>query len=177
MKSTCAFKLHLIFKTLKLHFLNHYSWAESHVHHLLPREGIFIFLKGDFNVTPGEIFKDDQAFLTLATWCKVQTHWTIPWCWDRLRAGGDRGDRGWGDWIASLPQWTWVWVNSGTWLVHYQPRDQCLISHVIRAISATWAVHGQARDQFNKIFQWSQIQNVCKQQSWPRNKSKQPRKF
>ena len=113
MKSTCAFKLHLIFKTLKLHFLNHYSWAESHVHHLLPREGIFIFLKGDFNVTPGEIFKDDQAFLTLATWCKVQTHWKIPWCWDRLRAGGDRGDRGWGDWIASLPQWTWVWVNSG----------------------------------------------------------------
>ena len=61
----------------------------------------------------GEIFKDDQAFLTLATWCEVQTHWTIPWCWDRLRAGGDRGERGWGDWIASLPQWTWIWVNSG----------------------------------------------------------------
>ena len=54
MKSTCAFKLHLIFKTLKLHFLNHYSWAESHEHHLLPREGIFIFLKGEFNVTPWE---------------------------------------------------------------------------------------------------------------------------
>ena len=52
--SSEIFKLHLIFKPQKLHFLNHYSWAESHEHHLLPREGIFIFLKGDFNVIPWE---------------------------------------------------------------------------------------------------------------------------
>ena len=26
-----------------------------------------------------------------------------------------RGDRGWDDWMASLTQWTWVWVNSGSW--------------------------------------------------------------
>ena len=25
-----------------------------------------------------------------------------------------RGDRGWYDWMASLTQWTWVWVNSGS---------------------------------------------------------------
>ena len=24
-------------------------------------------------------------------------------------------DRGWGVWMASLTQWTWVWVNSGSW--------------------------------------------------------------
>ena len=37
-----------------------------------------------------------------------------PWCWERLRAGeGD--DRGWGGWLASLTQWTWVWVDSGSW--------------------------------------------------------------
>ena len=30
---------------------------------------------------------------TLATWCKELTHWKRPWCWERLRAGGD-GD-GW----------------------------------------------------------------------------------
>ena len=27
-------------------------------------------------------------------------------------AGGDRDDRGWDGWMASLTQWTWVWVNS-----------------------------------------------------------------
>ena len=26
-----------------------------------------------------------------------------------------RGHRGWDDWMASLTQWTWVWVNSGSW--------------------------------------------------------------
>ena len=50
---------------------------------------------------------------TLATWCKEPTHWKRPWCWERLRAGGEGGDRGWDGWLASLPQWTWVWANSG----------------------------------------------------------------
>ena len=66
---------------------------------------------------------------TLATWWKALTHWKRPWCWERLRAGGegdDRGwdgwmasltrdDRGWDGWMASLTQWTWVWLNSGSW--------------------------------------------------------------
>ena len=36
------------------------------------------------------------------------------WCWERLKAGGEGDDRGWDDWMASLTQWTWVWVNSGS---------------------------------------------------------------
>ena len=36
-----------------------------------------------------------------------------PWCWERLRAGGKGGNRGWNVWMASLIQWTWTWVNSG----------------------------------------------------------------
>ena len=52
---------------------------------------------------------------TLATSCKEVTHWKRPWCWERLRAGGEGDDRGWDGWMASLTQWTWVWVNSGSW--------------------------------------------------------------
>ena len=38
----------------------------------------------------------------------------IPWCWKRLKAEeGD--DRRWGGWMVSPTQWTWVWVNSGSW--------------------------------------------------------------
>ena len=33
----------------------------------------------------------------------------------RLRAGVEGDDRGWGGWMASPTQWTWVWVNSGSW--------------------------------------------------------------
>ena len=37
------------------------------------------------------------------------------WYWERLRAGGEGDNRGWDGWMASPTQWTWVWVNSGSW--------------------------------------------------------------
>ena len=52
---------------------------------------------------------------TLATWCEELTHWKRPWCWERLKAGGEGDDRGWDGLMASPTQWTWVWVNSGSW--------------------------------------------------------------
>ena len=52
---------------------------------------------------------------TLATWCEELTRWKRPWCWERLRAGGEGEDRGWDGWMASLTQWTWVWVSPGRW--------------------------------------------------------------
>ena len=41
---------------------------------------------------------------TLATWCEELTHLKRPWCWERLRAGGEGDDRGWDGWMASLTQ-------------------------------------------------------------------------
>ena len=41
---------------------------------------------------------------TLATWCEL-THWESPWCWKRLKAGGEGVDRGWDGWMASPPRW------------------------------------------------------------------------
>ena len=32
-----------------------------------------------------------------------------------LRAGGDGDDRGWDGWMTSPTQWTWIWVDSGSW--------------------------------------------------------------
>ena len=34
---------------------------------------------------------------------------------ERLKAGGEWENRGWGGWMASLTQWTWVWVDSRSW--------------------------------------------------------------
>ena len=45
---------------------------------------------------------------TLATSCKELTHLKRPWCWERLKTGGEGDDRGWDAWTASLTQWTWV---------------------------------------------------------------------
>ena len=52
---------------------------------------------------------------TLATWCEELTHLKRPWCWERLKAGGEGDDRGWDAWMASPTQLTWVWVNSRSW--------------------------------------------------------------
>ena len=51
----------------------------------------------------------------LATWCKELTHLKRPWFGERLTAEGEGDDRGWDSWMASLTQWAWVWVNSGSW--------------------------------------------------------------
>ena len=52
---------------------------------------------------------------TLATSCEELTHLERPWCWERLRVGGEGDNRRWDGWMASLTQWTWVWVNSRSW--------------------------------------------------------------
>ena len=58
---------------------------------------------------------DDEASTLSATWCEELTHWKRPWCWERLKAGGERDDRGWDGWMVSPTQWTWVWASSGRW--------------------------------------------------------------
>ena len=50
---------------------------------------------------------------TLATSCEELTHWKRPWCWERLKAGGEGDDRGWDGWMASLTLWIWVGWTPG----------------------------------------------------------------
>ena len=73
---------------------------------------------------------------TLTTWCKELTHWKRLWYWQRLKAEGDRDNRGWDGWMASLTRWTWVWANSRSWwwtgdpdvLVHGVAKSQMQLS-------------------------------------------------
>ena len=38
-----------------------------------------------------------------------------PWCWERLKVGGEGEGKGWDGWKAS-PTWcTWVWTSSRSW--------------------------------------------------------------
>ena len=69
-------------------------------------------------ISPGVHWKDwcwSWNSNTLATWCEELTHWKRPWCWERLRAGGEGDERGWDGWMASPTRWTRVWVDSGSW--------------------------------------------------------------
>ena len=50
---------------------------------------------------------------TLATWSEDLTHGKRPWWWERLKAGGKGGNRGWDGRMALMTQGTWVLANSG----------------------------------------------------------------
>ena len=43
------------------------------------------------------------------------THLKRPWCWERLKVGGEGDDQGWDGWMVSLTWWTGVWASFGSW--------------------------------------------------------------
>ena len=63
----------------------------------------------------GLMLKLNWSSNILATWCEELIHWKRPWCWERLKAGGEGDNRGWDGWMASPTRWTWVWINSRSW--------------------------------------------------------------
>ena len=67
---------------------------------------------------PWDFFgRNDAKVETPVLWPPHAKSWLIGrvWCWEGLRSGGEGDDRRWDGWMASLTQWTWVWVNSGSW--------------------------------------------------------------
>ena len=62
-----------------------------------------------------------------------------------LMLGGEGDDRGWDGWMASPIQWTWVWVNSGSWWWTGRPgKLQSIGSERVRhnwATKLNWAIN------------------------------------
>ena len=76
---------------------------------------------------------------TLATWWDELAYLKRPWCWERLRAGGEGDNRGWDGWMVG-----WVWVNSrNLWWT--------------QAWNA--AVHGIARS-WTRLSDWTELSNT-----------------
>ena len=75
---------------------------------------------------------------TLATWCEELTHWKRPSCLERLKVRVEGDYRGWDGWMASLTQWTWVWVNSGSWW--WTGRPGLLQSMELQRVGHDWAI-------------------------------------
>ena len=72
----------------------------------------------------------------LAT-CEELTHLKRPWCWGRLKLGGQRVHTGWDGWMVSVTRWTWVWVISGS--LWWTGRPGVLQSMRSRRVWHDWA--------------------------------------
>ena len=86
----------------------------------------------------------------MATWCKELIHLESPWCWERLKAGGEGNNRGWDGWMASLTQWSWVWVNSRSWWWTGRPG-------VLQSIGSQRVRHDWATEQTDCVAQGTLI--------------------
>ena len=95
---------------------------------------------------------------TLATWCKELTHWKRPWCWQRFKVGGERDDRGWDGWMASLTWWTQVWVNSRNWW--WTGRPGVLQSMGLQRVGHDWAT--ELRDDLPTVTSRKLLQRPVK---------------
>ena len=81
---------------------------------------------------------------TLATWCEELTHLKRPWCWERLRAGGEGDNRGWLDGIIdlmdmSLSEFRELVMDRETW----------------RAV-----IHGFAESDTTKQLNWTELMHL-----------------
>ena len=80
-----------------------------------------------------------------ATWYEEPTHWKTAWCWQRVKAKGEEGGKGWDSWTASPTQGTWIWANSQEMVKDREAR--CVAVHAVTK-SRTQATEQQQ----NKIF-------------------------
>ena len=56
-----------------------------------------------------------------------------PWCWENSKEEREGDDRAWDGWMASLTQWTWVWVSSRScWWTGRPGVLQCMGSQRVR---------------------------------------------
>ena len=60
----------------------------------------------------GRIYADAEAPILWSPDVKSWL-WKRPWCYEKLKAGGEKGNKGWNVWMVSLTHWKWVWANSG----------------------------------------------------------------
>ena len=67
-------------------------------------------------------------------------------------AGGEGDDRGWDGWMASPTQWTWVWVNSGSWW--WTGRPGVLRFMGLQRVGHDWATEPNWTETFLVVTAW-----------------------
>ena len=53
----------------------------------------------------------------------------------KMKAEGEKGNRGWDGWMASLIQWSWTWANSRRW---WGTGKLCMLQFMVSESDITW---------------------------------------
>ena len=68
----------------------------------------------------------------------------------KMKVGGEGDDKGWDGWMASLTQWTWVWVNSRSWW--WTGRPGMMQSMGSQRVRQDWVTELNWTDRFLGLF-------------------------
>ena len=79
----------------------------------------------------------------------------ISWCWERLKAGGERDDRGCDVWMVSPTRWTRIRANSGSWWWTREPG--MLQSMGSQRVQHDWAIELNWTELLNTLSSYFQI--------------------
>ena len=90
---------------------------------------------------------------SFATWCEEPTHWKRPWCWERLKAGGEGNDRGWDGWMASPTQWLEFEQTLG--ILEHRAARRAPVHGVAKRW--TWLSNWIATQSLKSVYHWFQI--------------------
>ena len=62
------------------------GWGRKTIYH----EKLIHTIKNGLQSARDELIRDQvEVYYTLATWCEELTPWKRPWCWERVKAGGE----------------------------------------------------------------------------------------
>ena len=105
---------------------------------------------------------------------KVPVLYIVSPCWLSILyivAGEEGDDRGWDGCMASPAQWTWVWVNSGSWWWTGRPgilqsMESQRVGHDWAELSGTQAVPETWRDVAHHCKFWHYSVSTLNNPSW-----------
>ena len=108
------------------------------------------------------IGRTDAEAETPILWPSDAKNWLTgkDWCWERLKAGGERDDKGWDGWRASPTQWTWVQASSGSWW--WTGKPGVLQSMGSQRVGHNWATSLSQQPCFTPFPIWNQLAVPCK---------------
>ena len=106
------------------------------------------------------IGRTDAEAQTAIRWPSDGKNWFIgkDWCWERLKAGGERDDRGKDGWMASLTWWTWVWANSGSWW--WTGKPGVLQSMGSQRVGQDWVTELYCNNNMINYCRWISVSNL-----------------